>query len=58
MSMHPLSTENHFNVLFIAEMTEDDSISLTGSAENGSEAIPQSIPLPPTTMLTPPGPLH
>jgi hypothetical protein len=56
--MHLLSTENHFNVLSIEEMTEDNFISLTDSAESNSKAIPQSIPLPHTTMLTPPIPSH
>jgi Retroviral aspartyl protease len=52
--MHPLSTENCFNVLSIEEITEDNFISLTDSAENNSKTIPQPIPLPHTTMPTPP----
>jgi Retroviral aspartyl protease len=54
----PLSTENHFDVLPIEEITKDDSISLTESAENGSKTIPQPIPILQTTSLTPPITLH
>jgi hypothetical protein len=58
MSTHTLVSENHVNVLSIEEMTEEDSISLTDSAENDSKTIPQSLPLPQMTTMPPPVPSH
>jgi Retroviral aspartyl protease len=51
MSTHLLSTRNRFTVLSIDEMTESELISLTDSAENNVQAIPQ-LPSPVQTSNT------